>query len=169
MDISEEWRPIEGYGGLYEVSSLGRVRSWHTNANKGGPPPRILVQNTSERYRSVALSVDGRAKTRRVHTIVAEAFHGPRPAWAQTVRHLDGDINNNCASNLAYGTITENNRDMLRHGTHTNANKTHCKRGHEYDIENTRVYLKKNGGLQRFCRRCQAERHAEERRRKRAA
>lgn len=30
----EEWRPIKGYQGLYEISNLGRVKSFYCNREK---------------------------------------------------------------------------------------------------------------------------------------
>jgi hypothetical protein len=52
----------------------------------------------------------------RVHQMVAEAFHGPRPDGYHT-RHLNGDRLDNRAENLTYGTPLENSRDSMRHGT----------------------------------------------------
>ena len=75
------------------------------------------------------------------------------------VRHLDGNSRNDSAENLAWGTRLENMRDMRRHGTHHNAQKTHCKNGHEFTPENTAP--KGNGA-----RRCRACTLASSRRRK---
>jgi hypothetical protein len=81
---------------------------------------------------------------------VAEAFHGPRPVGLE-VRHLDGDSLNNAASNLRYGTRTENLLDAVEHGTHYNAKKTRCPQGHLYDETNTRVSTTTG---ERSCRTC---------------
>jgi hypothetical protein len=51
-----------------------------------------------------------------VHAAVCIAFHGPRPDGLQ-VRHLDGNPLNNHASNLVWGTQTENESDKVLHGT----------------------------------------------------
>src|SRR5690606_38480338 len=64
------------------------------------------------------------------HVLVAEAFIGPRPEGAECL-HGDGDHTNNMVSNLRWGTKSENQLDSVRHGTHHQANKTHCPRGHE--------------------------------------
>ena len=37
--------------------------------------------------------------------------------------------------------------------------QTHCIRGHEFTQENTRIYLRKDGRTQRFCKRCDTIRH----------
>jgi hypothetical protein len=100
-------------------------------------------------YLNVRLSKDGRGLSRMIHLVVAEAFLGPRPPNRET-RHLDGNGENNALSNLVYGTRSENMLDKVRHGTHHEANKTHCPRNHEYTVENT--YVSPRG--YRVCRRC---------------
>lgn len=39
---------------------------------------------------------------------------------------------NNSLSNLRWGTRSDNQLDSVRHGTHSNARKSHCPRGHIY-------------------------------------
>jgi hypothetical protein len=51
-----------------------------------------------------------------VHTAVCIAFHGPRPDGL-IVRHLDGNLLNNQAHNLRWGTQEENEADKILHGT----------------------------------------------------
>jgi hypothetical protein len=127
----QEWRPVVGWTGLYEVSSLGLVWSIRTK--------RTLKSSTAfAGYPQVGLSLNGHGSSRRIHQLVAEAFLGPCPE-GQEIRHLDGNPANNAVSNLAYGTRGDNEQDKLRHGTHHNARKTHCKRGHEFTPENTRT------------------------------
>lgn len=75
---------------------------------------------------------------RKAATAVAEAFHGPRPAGL-LVRHLNGRSADDRAVNLRYGTKAENTFDSIEHGTHHYAAATHCKRGHEFTPENTRM------------------------------
>lgn len=64
----------------------------------------------------VCMTDGARRKNATVHSLVAAAFLGPRPA-GEDVRHLDGDPENNRASNLAYGTRTQNMADAREHGT----------------------------------------------------
>src|SRR3972149_1183846 len=96
---SEEWRPVVGWEGWYEVSNLGRVRRIKEAAGTrrghilrwavGGKPP----------YPRVFLCREGKVLTKRVHRLVAEAFLGPCPE-GQEVNHKDGDKANPRASNL---------------------------------------------------------------------
>lgn len=59
---------------------------------------------------------DGKIRTTLVHSLVLNAFVGPRP-HGLLCRHMDGNPPNNNVSNLRWGTPTENQRDRIRHGT----------------------------------------------------
>jgi len=148
----EEWRPVVGYEGLYEVSSIGRVRSLDRTTSHGhrltGFMRKLPVQLGR---RSVKLSKGHGPRKISVHVLVAEAFHGPRPD-GQEVRHLDGDSLNNCVDNLAWGTGSENTLDQVRHGRHHLARKTHCKNGHPLKPPNLVTSPTRIG--QRLCRSC---------------
>lgn len=118
----EFWKPVHGYEGAYEVSSLGLVRSLpryvkHKSGHTQHAPGRLLKQILgSHGYPTVCLSAGGKAVRRTVHSIVAEAFIGPRPD-GQLVRHLDGNALRPVADNLCYGTPKENQTDRFEHGT----------------------------------------------------
>ncbi len=49
-----------------------------------------------------------RQKPRKVHQLVCEAFHGPRPDPKSVVLHLDENAHNNRPENLRWGTQKEN-------------------------------------------------------------
>lgn len=105
--MTEVWRPVVGFEGLYEVSDLGRVRR-----------ERILRPGLAGKgYLHVCLCKNGVRHDRYVHVLVAEAFIGPRPPGSE-VRHRDGVKTNCAATNLHYGTPAENNADKKVHGTH---------------------------------------------------
>lgn len=133
----EEWRPVVGYEGLYEVSDLGRVR------NSSG---REISQWYTAKYLTVSL---GR-KSALVHRIVLSSFSLGQPDGKPLVLHINGNAEDNRLSNLKWGNQSENMRDRVRHGTDPNLRKTHCPQGHPYNIENTHVNV--NGG--RVCREC---------------
>lgn len=152
MTEQEEWRPIAGFPG-YSISSLGRVLS--TKRHHG--TDRRYMRHTFHKagYPQVSLVLPGGGqKIRTIHSLIAEAFIGPRPE-GQQVRHLDGDYANSQLSNLAYGTVAENAADALRHGTNPQVRKTHCPSGHGYTPKNT--YIDGRGG--RRCRTCAYERN----------
>ena len=160
------WTPINGWP-YHEVNENGEVRS----LDREFPDPlgrtfrrrgKMLTAYMANGYPTVTLSDRGRRRTQQVHRLVAEAFLGPRPEGAD-IRHLDGDPTNNRASNLAYGTRSENIRDLVAHGRHPQASRTHCPQGHPYDEVNT--YRTRSGSRQ--CRTCNRVRAREYQRRRR--
>lgn len=158
--MDEEWRPIAGYEGLYDVSNLGRVRShdrWVTrrNGKQVRWNGRILKPNRgSKGHYRVNLFKDGTPTMAYIHQIVARAFV-QNPESRPLVRHLDDVKENNRADNLAWGTHSDNRKDALRNGVKYGPDtslRTHCKNGHLFDEGNTRWY---RGS--RVCRKCKRE------------
>lgn len=143
IGTQEDWRPIPGWPD-YDVSNLGRVISRMRRT-----PVLLKTRTLPMGYHKVALTRDGVVTDLTVHRAVMLAFVGPCPDGLQ-VRHLDGDPANNALSNLAYGTASQNMRDVVRHGRHHQVNKTHCPKDHPYDEANT--WLGDHG--QRRCRAC---------------
>ncbi len=94
----EEWRDIPGYEGLYQVSSLGRIkrngRLKTFRKDRGG-------------YLTVWLCKDSEQKNFKVHRLVAQAFI-PNPENKRTVNHIDGYKHNNVVENLEWATHSEN-------------------------------------------------------------
>lgn len=121
-DIKERWAPIPGYDGIYEASTLGRIRGVdRVETCKNGLSRRRMGLILSQRidsmgYPSVQLSKAGTTNVRRVHTLVLAALSG-RPERGDVTRHLDGNKENNRLENLRRGTQAENIRDAVRHGT----------------------------------------------------
>lgn len=95
--MEEIWKPIEGYPG-YEISNLGRIKSFRQNA-KG----KITYGNKDKKgYLTKALyDTDGFPKTFKVHRLVAQAFI-PNPDNLPQVNHKDEDKTNNCITNLEW-------------------------------------------------------------------
>jgi hypothetical protein len=154
---AEEWRTIPGLEGLYEASSLGRIRSLDRSVDAGRPrriAGRVLKPSLNPNgYPFVVPSKDGVAHSMAVHRLVALAFLGPR-ADGTEVCHHDGDKTNNAVANLRYDTRSANAMDRVRHGNHPFAAMTHCRKGHAYTDENT--HRRSDGG--RRCVKCERER-----------
>jgi HNH endonuclease/NUMOD4 motif len=124
--VNELWIDVVGYEGFYQVSPLGYIRSvdrvitskegkaWKSRPMKGcvlKPCPYGRCKHLG-----VTLCVNGFKKMHFVHKLVMLSFVGVCPDGKE-VRHLDGNVNNNKLSNLAYGTPKENQADRILHGT----------------------------------------------------
>jgi len=117
----EEFRPVVGFEGRYEVSNLGRVRSLpHIQLGRNGKPikrlGRILRPGRHNKHGHVSV-VLGRGNTRQVHRLVLEAFVGPCPPGEETCHDPDPDPTNNRLDNLRWGTRSDNINDAVGHGT----------------------------------------------------
>ena len=121
--MTETWRPVVGYEGLYEVSDRGHVRSVarFVRGRAGAPSPRVsraLERSANTHgYLHVSLSRENRRRTSYVHALVLQAFVGPKPEGMEAC-HADGDKRNNAVENLRWDTRSENAKDRVRHGTH---------------------------------------------------
>jgi len=101
----EIWKQIPGSN--YEASSLGRIRS---------PRGNILKPcNHKLGYHIVNIKIDGRPLCKTVHSLVAMAFHGPRPEGLD-VAHGNCIKTDNRPSNLRYCTRSENLMDSVLMG-----------------------------------------------------
>lgn len=99
-ETAEEWRPVVGYEGLYEVSSLGRVRRLKTDYI-------FSVVLDSYGYPIVTLKTPTMTKTCKVHRLVALAFI-PNPDNRPQIDHIDGVKTNNKVGNLRWVTSKQN-------------------------------------------------------------
>lgn len=127
IDI-EEWRSVHGYEGLYEVSSNGRVRSLPRSRLTAvgmqrwpGKELRAFVDDTGYLY--VNLSNGSKAKKRAVHSLVLEAFIGPRPDGMQAC-HRDGNRVNPALENLRWDSVKANAMDRVTHGTQVRGSRS---------------------------------------------
>lgn len=152
--MSEVWKPVPGYEGVYEVSDLGRVRSLDRLDAAGHRRKGRIMRLTArpDGYVQAGLHFGGHRKQLFVHRMVLLAFVGPAPEGMEAC-HNDGNRTTNALTNLRWDTPSENQRDCVRHGAHNNASKACCPAGHEYGARNT--YVDPRGG--RNCRTCRRE------------
>ena len=113
--IEEEWRPVEGTNGKYDVSNFGRVR---TNSQRPGLLT-LTKQASGYLYAMVELA-NGKPKNCRVNRLVAQHFL-PNPDYLPEVNHIDGNKENNHVSNLEWCTRSHN----VKHSFDTGLKQPH--------------------------------------------
>lgn len=121
--MQELWQPVVGFEDLYEVSSLGQVRTIKTG--------RVRVPFLHKGYWQLNLSRQNKVYGQRIHMLVAKAFLSPCPGqigiqrgqW--TVDHIDNDKHNNAASNLQWLQCDDNFRKDNLGSNHPAAKLTH--------------------------------------------
>jgi len=118
----EEWRPVQGFVGVYEVSSLGRVHSLDRvieDAKLGQKRIKGRMLRLSRHtggYMQCSLASGGRTRKAKVHRLVANAFLR-MPRGNVVVCHINGDPADNRVGNLRWATQSQNMKDRVRHGT----------------------------------------------------
>lgn len=91
-----EWKDLEGYEGVYKISSHGEIRRIDKYAYKS-PKTRF----NSYGREKVAIGLKYKRENCFIDILVAKTFvHNPNDYFY--VRHIDGDIKNSCASNLEW-------------------------------------------------------------------
>ena len=115
--MTEMWKPIPGYEGLYEASNLGRIRSLDRKVtDKSGKRSRlfkgkILVPQLHSNYNKkkylVALCKNGVQKEHILARLIAMAWVDGYEEGL-TVDHIDGNCLNNRADNLEWVSWQEN-------------------------------------------------------------
>ena len=111
--VTPDLRPTQ-YDGYY-VDAEGGV--WSAHNWRGYGLRQLAPKPNSHGYLAVKVKIEGGMKKMLVHKEVCVAFHGPKPSETHQVRHLNGVRHVNVASNLAWGTASENAIDRQRHGT----------------------------------------------------
>jgi len=121
ITMIEQWLPVAGYEGIYEVSSLGMVRSIDrviikNNGFRYAFKGRNIRQiNHSTGYLQVNLSCKNVQTSKLVHRLVADAFC-KRPCGLNEVNHIDLNKRNNTPANLEWCTHKENQSHAGRNG-----------------------------------------------------
>ena len=106
----EIWKPIASTKGFIEISNKGRVRS----LLKG--EPRILKTQVDDKgYQRIRVTIDQVKMSYKVHREVAKAFID-NPKHLPQVNHIDGNKDNNNASNLEWVTNQENAHHAIKNG-----------------------------------------------------
>lgn len=110
--MKEAWKDVDGYEGIYQVSNLGRIRTFRVKDGYVGfklsdtPKLMSLIPNGNG-YLYVTFVKDGKRSNHYVHRTVAQAFIGKIPK-GYVINHIDYDKTNNHVENLEIVTQKKN-------------------------------------------------------------
>jgi hypothetical protein len=123
--MKEIWKDIEGYEGIYKVSSSGRIKTMsreipYNHSLTGERHIRTTKEaikklSNCKGYNTVGLCKDGYCKSTRLCRVVAKAFI-PNPENKPCVNHIDGNKKNDNVSNLEWCTYKENMKHAKENG-----------------------------------------------------
>ena len=103
--MTEIWKDIEGYNGIYQISNLGRVKSLGNTKNKKDKIIKPVKNNKG--YLRVSLHKSNTLTRMYVHRLVAIAFIPNINNYPQ-INHIDENKSNNCVDNLEWCTAKYN-------------------------------------------------------------
>lgn len=104
--MTEEWRPIAGFEGLYEISNFGNVKSLCAGRWKSVMMRKPV--SDKDGYLTVNLKKGGKYVCAKIHRLVAKAFLSNPNGYPQ-VNHMDEDKANNRVDNLEWCSCEYNN------------------------------------------------------------
>lgn len=118
----KQWKPIEGYEGLYEIANDGTVKSLKRMVDPGNGRRHYEIEEQiflsrihKNGYKYISLSKNGKTVTYRTHRLVAIAFI-PNPENKSYINHING-IKHDCrVENLEWVTPSENDLHAFKTG-----------------------------------------------------
>ena len=119
---TEVWKDVVDFEGIYQVSSIGRLKSLDRLTSDGRKiKGRIRKLKKNNRgYVTASLWKENREYTRLIHRLVAESFIANEDRLEQ-VNHINEDKNNNSAANLEWCS----NEYNFNHGTRAERTTKH--------------------------------------------
>lgn len=142
----EEWKDIPGFEGMYQASSLGRIRSMprlvgHNFGGKKLLSGRIMaLSSLPHGYKVVSLRKDGKTHRARVPRLVLSAFCG-MPENGIVACHNDNNPSNNRLENLRWDTYSGNEADKVQAGTSNRGEKNKFAKLNARDVHDIRGRL----------------------------
>jgi hypothetical protein len=133
--MTEEWRDLPGFFGLYQISNCGAVKRVATG--------RVLrAREDAKGYLRLCMRHPQTQKAMLIspHVEVLEAFVGPRPL-GHDASHINGVRADNRLENLCWETPAANHRRKLAHGTLIHGERHHRAKLTEADVASIRAAL----------------------------
>lgn len=119
--ITEIWKDVIGYEGLYQVSDLGNVKS--LNYRRTGKEKNIYINTDKYGYLNVMLSKNSLNKRFYVHRLASICFL-KSIADKCFINHIDGNKTNNNINNLEWCNCSENIKHAYKLGLNKGNKKT---------------------------------------------
>lgn len=140
--MTELWKDIDGYEGLYQVSNLGNVRSLKWRRTK--TIKNLCLKRHNKGYLQVGLTKDNVSKMYLVHRLVAQAFM-ENPNNYECINHKDENKQNNIVENLEWCTKAYNNQySRKKHCFSKRRGKEISKNILQLDLENRVIKIWEN-------------------------
>lgn len=134
--IEEIWKDIFGYEGLYQVSNLGRIKSydkykWNRFKYIKLKGKQLKLSNDKNGYKIICLTKNKKEIMHKVHRLVAKAFI-PNPNNYSCINHKNEIKDDNRVENLEWCDVKYNNI----YGSRINKVKTKLnKKVNQYDLQ----------------------------------
>lgn len=129
--MKEIWKDIQGYEGYYQVSNLGRVKSFPRRGTHINKIHILKPSKNRKGYYQVVLSKNSEYQSKKIHRLVAKAFL-ENPNNYQQVNHIDGNKENNRVDNLEWCTNEYNMKHAWKLGLRDNIFKKG--KGHQRSV-----------------------------------
>ena len=159
--MTEIWKDVPGYEGVYKISNLGRVLSLKWAGKHGAHPDGLIRKQRTDNcgYKYVNLCNHCKHKRMSVHRLVAMAFI-PNPDNLPQVNHKDEVRDNNHVDNLEWCTVVYNQNYGHRREK-TSANSTGSKNANAILTEKDVLEIRRDyiPGDKDFCKRKLAEKY----------
>lgn len=157
--MTELWKTIPEYGGHYEASTYGRIRSKDRVVMRKHPSGKVrnffyrgkllsLCKTDKYNHRSVHIGFDNKRYTPAVHRLVLITFVGPCPDGMECC-HNNGDGSDNRLENLRWDTHKSNNNDRKLHNRYAVGERHHMSK---LTLEQVREIRNSNKSRKELCK-----------------